>query len=81
MKTKTKSNLIYVLAGIVIGYMSYLLNDEFMSLGLAIVSFVLVAGLVKKAFKVEEKFKWFWSNGGWLYLFIWFITWVVFFNL
>jgi hypothetical protein len=81
MKTKSKSNLIYVLAGIVIGYVSYMLNDHFMSIGLAIVSFVLVAGLVKKVFKVDEKFKWFWSNGGWLYLFIWFITWVIFYNL
>lgn len=81
MKTKTKSNIVYVVMGILVGYVSYLLNDEFMSLGLAVASFVIIAGLIKKMFKVDEKFKWFWSNGGWLYLFIWFITWVLFYNL
>ena len=81
MKTKSLSTLIYVIAGIAVGYVSFLLNDELLALGLTIIFLVLVAGVLKKALKVKEGFKWFLSNGGWIYLFIWFITWVLFFNL
>lgn len=81
MEKKSISTLIYVLAGIALGYVSFSLNDEFISLGLAIITLLVVAGVLKKALNIKETFKWFWSNGGWLYLFIWFITWIVFFNL
>ena len=81
METKSLSTAVYIIAGIVLGYVSFLLNDEFLALGLAIVFLLVVAGALKKALNVKDGFRWFWSHGGWLYLFIWFITWVIFFNL
>jgi hypothetical protein len=81
METKSLSTTIYVIGGIVLGYVSSLLNDEFLSLGLAIVFLLVIAGALKKALNIKDSFRWFWSHGGWLYLFIWFITWVIFFNL
>lgn len=81
MNNKSLSTMIYVIAGIVVGYVSFLLNDEFLALGIAIVFLLVIAGALKKVLKLKENFKWFWSNGGWMYLFVWFITWIVFFNL
>ena len=81
MENKLLSTLVYVIAGIVLGYVSFLLNDEILAFGLMIIFLVSIAGLLKKALKIEGGFKWFLSHGGWLYLFIWFITWVIFFNL
>jgi hypothetical protein len=80
MKNKNKSTIIYVIAGGLIGYVSFLLNNEFLALGLALVSLFLIAEILKRALKIDSKFKWFWSNGGWIYLFIWFITWVLVWN-
>ena len=37
MKTKSLSTLIYVIAGIAVGYVSFLLNDELLALGLTII--------------------------------------------
>jgi hypothetical protein len=80
MKNKNKTTIIYVILGILIGYVSFLLGNEFLALGLAFVSLFLIAEILKKAFKIDSKFKWFWSNGGWMYLFIWFIVWVFLLN-
>lgn len=81
MEKKSISTLVYFIAAIALGYVSFLLNSEFLAFGLMIIFLVLTAGLLKKVFKIEGGFKWFLSHGGWLYLFIWFITWVIFFNL
>lgn len=81
MKNKNKSTLVYVIAGILIGYISFLINDHFLALGLAVVVLFLIAEILKRILKLDTKFSWFWSHGGWIYLFIWFITWVIFYNL
>jgi hypothetical protein len=81
MEKKSISTLVYIIDGIILGYVSFLLKDEFLALGLTIIFFMLIARALKKALKLKEGFKWFLSHGGWLYFFIWFITWVVFFNL
>jgi hypothetical protein len=81
MENKSLSTIVYVIAGIALGYISFLLNDEFLALGLVIVFLLVVAGALKKVLKVNDGFKWFLSHGGWLYLFVWFITWVIFYNL
>ena len=81
MENKSISTIIYVVAGVVLGYVSFMLNDHLISLAIAIAFLVVIAGVMKKLLKIDEGFKWFLSHGGWLYLFIWFITWVIFFNL
>jgi len=81
MKNKLKSTLVYVIIGVIIGYISFLINNEFLALGLAVVVLFLIAEVLKRVLKLDTKFKWFWSHGGWIYLFIWFITWVIFYNL
>jgi len=81
MKTENKSIIAFTLLGILMGYISYLLKNNFLSLGIALVFLYAGGELFKRLFKINENFKWFWSNGGWIYLFIWFIVWIIFYNL
>ena len=43
----------------------------------------LERSFVLENFFVEQKrdYKWYFSNGGWIYFFVWFIVWIVFYNL
>jgi len=84
MKIETKSLIVYVLIGIIVGYISSLARitygdlGNYLSLLLAIIFFFITAIMLRKILKKDEKFKWFWSNGGWVYIFIWFISWIIF---
>jgi hypothetical protein len=81
MKIESKSTIAFTLLGIVIGYVSFLLRNNYASLALAVVFLYLGSEIFKRVLKINEKFKWFLSNGGWIYLFIWFIVWIIFYNL
>ena len=81
MKTENKTTLAFTLLGIVIGYVSSLLRNNYLAPTLAIVFFYIGAESFKRIFKINEKLRWFWSNGGWVYIFIWFIVWIIFYNL
>lgn len=81
MKNELKSTLTYSFFGVVMGYVSFLINNNILALVLAIVALYVLYKIIQKAFKINEKFKWFFTNGGWFYLFFWFITWIVFYNL
>jgi hypothetical protein len=80
MKTENKTTLAFTLLGIVIGYVSYLFKNNYLAPTLAIVFLYIGAEVFKRIFKINEKFKWFLSNGGWIYIFIWFIAWIIFYN-
>jgi len=81
MKTENKTTLAFTILGIIIGYVSYLLNNSYLALTAAFVFLYIGTEVFKKVFKINEKFRWFWSNGGWIYIFIWFIVWIIFYNL
>lgn len=81
MKKEKISLVIYSMVGIIVGYISFLINNNWLSLLLAIIVLFGMSEILKKALKIKEKFKWFLSNGGWIYIFIWFITWIIFYNL
>jgi len=81
MKTENKANLAFTILGIIIGYASYLLKNNYLSLLVAIVFFFVGAEILKRIFKINEKLKWFLSNGGWTYVLIWLVVWIIFYNL
>ena len=76
MKPEFKVLSAYVMIGIVTGYISFLINKNYESLLLAIIVLYLTPVILKRVLKINEKFKWFLSNGGWHFVFVWFITWV-----
>ena len=94
MKKENKTMIVYIIVGIIIGYLSQLsvnlagkptgLSEpapgSYIAVSLALIFLVITAEINKKVFKINKEFKWFWSNGGWVYLFVWFITWIIFYN-
>lgn len=81
MKVENKVTLAFAVLGIVIGYASNLLANNYLALTLAIVFLWVGAQAFNKIFKVNQKFNWFMSNGGWVYVFVWFVVWIIFYNL
>ncbi len=80
MKLELKTTLIYTIAGIIFGIISFIGGNENLALLFALVGLVVVQYALKTFYKINEKFVWFLTNGGWIYLFIWFITWIMLLN-
>jgi len=81
MNVEKKCVIIYLIAGVIIGYLSFLVANNYLAALLAIIFLIVIEEILKRIFKIEEKFGWFMSNGGWIYIFVWFIVWVIFYNL
>ncbi|MBU3905368.1 MAG: hypothetical protein KJ906_04450 [Nanoarchaeota archaeon] len=81
MQNEKKSIITYLIFGILAGTVSYYLNSSLMSLSVAIVVLVGLHYVLNKVMKSKEKFQWFMSNGGWLYIFVWFIIWTIMYNV
>ena len=75
------STLFHAVLGIIVGYVSFLVNVPVYNLAMAIVVLILVNFLIKAIFKVKEKFSWWLSNGIVIYLLFWLIVWSIFYNL
>ncbi len=86
MKIETKTMVVYIIVGIIVGYLSelgrtlYQAAGNYVAISLVLIFLVITAEISKKLFKINKEFKWFLSNGGWIYLLVWFISWVIFFN-
>jgi hypothetical protein len=86
MKVETKMMIVYIVAGILAGYLSqyarimYAESGNYIAICLAAIFLVVTTEVNKKLFKICKDFSWFLSNGGWMFLFVWFISWIVFFN-
>jgi hypothetical protein len=86
MKLETKTMIVYIIVGIIVGYLSelgrslYGATGNYVAISLALIFLVITAEVSKKLFKIGKEFKWFLSNGGWIYLLVWFISWIIFFN-
>lgn len=86
MKIETKTMVVYIIVGIIVGYLSelgrslYQAAGNYVAISLVLIFLVITAEVSKKLFKINKEFKWFLSNGGWIYLLVWFISWVIFFN-
>jgi hypothetical protein len=81
MKTETMTTLIFTAVGIAVGYLSWAIANNWAALGLALVVLVALPQVLGRALRVQEKFRWWLANGGWIYLFVWFISWVIFHTL
>ncbi len=79
VKEETKSLLAYLAAGIMAGIASFVIRDNLLALALTIAVFAASSIILQKL--VKKQFKWLLPNGGYLYFFIWFIVWVILYNL
>lgn len=81
MKHENMSLIIYFILGIVIGIASWALKNQWGALVMAVAVFVAMAYALRTVLKINQPMKWFFSNGGWVYFFVWFITWIIFYNV
>lgn len=81
IKDTIVSSILFVIIGVGMGYVSFTFNDNLGSLGLMIFGFVVTSDLMKRALGFKENFKWFFTNGGLIYFFTWFVVWMILYNL
>lgn len=85
MKDKQKTTLVFIIVAVLVGYFSFLITQSFetnlVQPFLSLLVLFLMSEVMKSLLKINKKFRWFMSAGGWVYLFIWFVTWIVFYNL
>ena len=86
MRTENKMMIVYIIAGILVGFLSqvarnaYAESGNYIAISLAVIFLVVTTEVNKKIFKICKNFSWFLSNGGWIFIFVWFISWILFFN-
>jgi hypothetical protein len=80
MKKDLSAMGMHLLAGIIIGYISFLLGSPLYSLVLAVIIGYALKLASVKLFN-EKDGGWWFANGGIIYIFAWLISWIIFFNL
>ncbi|MCD6477603.1 MAG: hypothetical protein J7K87_01240 [Candidatus Aenigmarchaeota archaeon] len=78
MKEENISFWTFSIIGIIVGAIS-IFFDWKTSFLIAVIVLVLIGEIIGKKFKKNTK--WWLSNGGMIYLLMWIISWVFFFNL
>ena len=73
-------SVILAVIGVIVGYLSFLINRPLYSLGLAIVVLIIIYVAFTKVLKLAEPKKW-WANKAILYIFMWLVIWAIFFNV
>jgi len=66
---------------IIVGYISFFINSPLVNLVVAIAAVIALNAFLKKVWKISEDKKWWLGNSTLIFLLVWFVSWVVFFNL
>ena len=69
------------LVGIIVGYASFSLNNNMYSVGLMFIVGIMMKFVSEKILGEKKDFGWWILNGGLVYIFTWFVSFVLFFNL
>jgi len=74
---------LHVVVAVAIGYLSVVISRIYGDWISILLGLVILWGIGKVSNKIVGKkgFKWWFSNGIFIYLFTWLISWIVFFNL
>ncbi|MEM7813873.1 MAG: hypothetical protein QW548_03175 [Candidatus Aenigmatarchaeota archaeon] len=73
---------VYSLVGLIVGYVSFLINIPLAALGIMIIVGAVVTMAVKALLKpVAIGGKRWWSSGLTVYVFTWFVVWTILFNV
>ena len=76
-----RTAVINVVAGAIVGYMSFVINQPLTALFIAVIAVVLLSLILGKAFGVKKGTKWWISNGVIIFLLTWFVVWIVFYDM
>lgn len=76
-----RTAVINMIAGAVLGYVSFLIDRPLTAAFLAIVAAALLSLLLNNIAKTKKGTKWWISNGVLIFLLTWFIVWTVFYDI
>lgn len=79
MEKDSLTTIVFVILGVTVGYLSQFVGSAKLSLLTAIIVLVVVGNILGKVF--DEGAKWWLKNGGAIYIFLWLVFWIFFFNL
>lgn len=90
LSEEVKSVLLFTATSVFAGYASFILGGVrkgapisgtslLLALGAMIVILLVSAAIVRKLLGKNDM-KWIMGNGGAIYLFLWFVTWIIFYN-
>ncbi len=80
LNTSRVSLGIHIVMGAVAGYLSMFMGMALYSLGLAIL-ILIITGYATQFILKKKGIKWWMSNGGVLYILVWLVAWIFFFNM
>jgi hypothetical protein len=81
MKVEKQITLAFAALGAIVGYLGYTLMNNYFAVTLALAVLFISMKVFEIIFKKKENYKWFMSNGGWIYIFVWLVIWIVFYNM
>ncbi len=81
MKPENTAYILYIVIGALVGIASLYLPNPLFSLALAVVLFFATSFSISKITKEKRELRWLITNGGWLYFFVWLLSWIILFNL
>lgn len=80
LKASRISLPIHAAAAIIFGYVSFRMGNNLLSGFLGIIVLIITGFAVERIVK-KKGIKWWLANGLFVYLFLWLVSWVYFFNL
>lgn len=76
-----KSTLIHAAAGVIVGFISFMVNQPVWNFFIMLAILGALIMVMKTAMKIQKPFKWWLGNGIIVYIFIWLVTWTIFYNI
>jgi hypothetical protein len=76
-----KTTLLFSVLGVIIGYVSFLARNNAASFVMMIIVAVVARFVIQKRSKEKKDAKWWLGNGIIIYIFIWFVSWTIFYNI
>ena len=81
MNKETLAMVANFVAGAIVGFIAFLLKSNEYSIAAMVAVGIAMKFASEKIAGEKKDFKWWVSNGGFVYIFIWFVAWVLFLNL
>jgi sulfite exporter TauE/SafE len=76
-----RTTLVYAIVGAIMGYVSLIINNTAYAFVAAAIGIVVITLVMAKIWKIKEDAKWWFGNGGFIYILIWLIVWTLLYNL
>lgn len=81
MEKSDKALYIFSFIGVVMGVVSFYINEPVINLVLMLLIGYILKMIVERVLDIKEKFKWWMTNGFFAYIFVWFVVWTMLYNI